>query len=118
LWAALVEDHLGNTGEAFKFVSKGIHLVCQSRMHEIGVSSEKSAFFAHPDIPRLFNLAAKILIQAYVNDVAISDLKREQYHMYAIWYLECGKALSVLELASVNEYDRRTVEKWIESSHD
>jgi hypothetical protein len=28
LWAALVEDHLGNTGEAFAFVFKGIHLVC------------------------------------------------------------------------------------------
>jgi CHAT domain-containing protein len=38
--------------------------------------------------------------------------------MYAIWHLERGKALSALELASVNEYDRRTVEKWIESSHD
>jgi hypothetical protein len=37
--------------------------------------------------------------------------------MYAVWCVERGKALSALELASVNEIEKEKVDKWIEASH-
>ena len=116
-WAALIQDHLSNPEQAFNHVIASIEIVAKARLHDLGLIGDRTSFFAHPDIPRLFNLAAKILIQACARGQPLEGLRLEDYHIYALWYLERGKALSVLELATINDEDRETFIENAERSH-